>query len=114
MLERLVWLTKNSDVDDLDINKLLGLKLSKWFNKNDVAERTAAYDELVKKKKNVNAIQAIHIDDVVYCDAYYHNKIEHIDQKIPNHDKYISANELIKLTKEFCRTIKTIKFNKQK
>ena len=58
--------------------------------------KKSVYDEFVKK---VNAIQAIDTSDLVKK-ADNNTRIEDIEKKIINHDKYITKNEFNKLTKK--------------
>ena len=88
-----------SDVGKLDIDKLetIPADLNKLSNIliNNVIKK-AVYAELVIK---VNAIQTINTSDLVkkvQCST----KIDKIENKIPNQDKYVTNPELNKLTKE--------------
>ena len=69
--------------------KALPLDLSKLSNavRHDVVKKTV-YDEFFKK---VNAIQAINTSNLVEK-SEYNTKIEEIEKKILNHDKYITTN----------------------
>ena len=49
--------------------------------------------------KKVNVVQTIHTSDLVKKPTTI-KKIEDIEKKIPNHDKYITTNEFHKLTRE--------------
>ena len=77
------------DVDKLDFDKLkaTSVDLSKLINvvKNDVVQ-----------KKNNNGIQAIDTSELVLKKTDYDAKIKDIDDKTPNHDKYIVTNDFNK------------------
>ena len=58
--------------------------------------------------KKFNVIQTIDTNDLVKR-AAYHVKIEKIEMKISDHDKYITGPEFIKLTKEsFAEKLKQV------
>ena len=87
-----------SDVDKLDANKLqtIPTDLSELNDvvDNDVVKKTR-YDTLVKK---VNTIGAIDTSELVKKTGYI-RKIKEIEEKIPDHIKYITTFEFHKLTK---------------
>ena len=73
----------------VDVSKLINIV------KNEVVKKTVL-DKLVKK---VNALTNINTSDLVKK-ADYNTKIEDLENKIPNHDKYTTTNEFPKLTRQ--------------
>ena len=83
-----------SDVDKLDIDQLkttpVDLSKLSYIVKNDAVKRTG-YNELIKK---VNATQTIDTSNLVKK-TNYGTKIVETENKIPDHDKYITTTEFI-------------------
>ena len=86
-----------SEVNKLDIDELKTTpadlsKLSNVVESNIFAE----YNELIKK---VKILQATGTSNLVKK-ADYNTKIEEIENKIPDHPKYITTQELLKLLQQ--------------
>ena len=82
---------------DIDELKTVFIDLSKLSNvvKNEIVKRTA-YDDLVEKVNAIETSDTSNLIEKADCDT----KIEYIENKISNHDKYIIDTEFDKLMKE--------------
>ena len=82
------------DIDELKTNFIDLRKLSNVV-KNEIVKRTA-YDDLVEKVNAIETSDTSNLIEKADCDT----KIEYIENKISNHDKYIIDTEFDKLMKE--------------
>ena len=82
---------------DIDELKTVFIDLSKLSNvvKNEIVKSTA-YDDLVEKVNAIETSDTSNLIEKADCDT----KIEYIENKISNHDKYIIDTEFDKLMKE--------------